>query len=46
MKKEITFTVSIDESIEMTEEERKLRIAQFFVLIHKWKQRDKAEKAM
>lgn len=46
MAKKITFTVSIDESIEMTEEERKLRIAQFFALIHKWKQREKAEQAV
>lgn len=43
MKKEITCTVSIaDEG--MSEEEKKLRVAQFFVLIAKWKAKEKLEK--
>lgn len=43
MKKEITCTVSIADE-EMSEEEKKLRVAQFFVLIAKWKAKEKLEK--
>ena len=36
MKKKLKVVVSIDRT-PMTEEEKKIRIAQFFILLHKWK---------
>lgn len=43
MKKEITTSVSIADE-EMSEEEKKLRVAQFFALVAKWKAKEKLEK--
>lgn len=41
--KKITTSVSIADE-EMSEEEKKLRVAQFFALVAKWKAKEKLEK--